>query len=54
MNIADIVSESLEIHRIGNKEDRKKRVDEVLHEVKREPIEEILKNICICYQEISH
>ena len=43
MNIADIVSEPLEIHKIGNREDRKKRVIEVLHEVKLEPIEEILK-----------
>ena len=43
MNIEDIVSEPLEIHKIGNKQDRKKRVTEVLHEVKLEPIEEILK-----------
>lgn len=43
MNIADIVSEPLEIHKIGNKEDRKKRVIEVLREVKLEPIEDILK-----------
>ncbi len=43
MNIADIVSEPLEIHKIGNKEDRKKRVIEVLHEVKLEPTEDILK-----------
>ncbi|PIW35759.1 MAG: oligopeptide ABC transporter ATP-binding protein, partial [Nitrosopumilales archaeon CG15_BIG_FIL_POST_REV_8_21_14_020_33_23] len=43
MNIADIVSEPLEIHKIGNREDRKKRVIEALHEVKLEPIEEILK-----------
>ncbi|TAK18004.1 MAG: ABC transporter ATP-binding protein, partial [Nitrosarchaeum sp.] len=43
MNIADIVSEPLEIHKIGNKSDRKKRVTEVLHEVKLEPTEEILK-----------
>ena len=43
MNIADIVSEPLEIHKIGNKEDRKKRVIEALHEVKLEPTEEILK-----------
>ena len=52
MNIADIVSEPLEIHKIGNKEDRRKRVIEALHEVKLEPIEEILKNIHICYQEV--
>jgi len=43
MNIADIVSEPLEIHKIGNKGDMKKRVIEVLHEVKLEPTEEILK-----------
>ncbi len=43
MNIADIVSEPLEIHKIGNKSDRRKRVIEVLHEVKLEPTEEILK-----------
>ena len=43
MNIVDIVSEPLEIHKIGNKEDRKKRVMEVLHEVKLEPTEDILK-----------
>lgn len=43
MNIADIISEPLEIHKIGDKLDRKKRVTEVLHEVKLEPVEEILK-----------
>ena len=43
MNIADIISEPLEIHKIGNKEDRRKRTIEVLHEVKLEPAEEILK-----------
>ena len=43
MNIADIVSEPLEIHKIGNKEDRKKRVIEVLREVKLESTENILK-----------
>ncbi len=43
MNIADIVSEPLEIHKIGNKKDMKKRVIEVLREVKLEPIEDILK-----------
>ena len=43
MNVADIVSEPLEIHNIGNKEDRRKRVIEVLREVKLEPAEEILK-----------
>lgn len=43
MNIADIISEPLEIHKIGSKDDRKKRVIEVLHEVKLEPAEEMLK-----------
>lgn len=43
MNIADIVSEPLEIHKIGNKDNRKKRVNEVLHEVKLEPVDDILK-----------
>ncbi|EGP93418.1 ABC transporter ATP-binding protein [Nitrosarchaeum koreense] len=43
MNIADIVSEPLEIHKNGNKDDRKKRVNEVLHEVKLEPVDDILK-----------
>ena len=43
MRISDIVSEPLEIHKIGNKEDRAKRVIEVLHEVKLEPAEEIVK-----------
>ena len=43
MKIGDIVSEPLEIHKIGNKEDRVKRVIEVLHEVKLEPAEDIVK-----------
>jgi peptide/nickel transport system ATP-binding protein len=43
MRIGDIVSEPLEIHKIGNKNDRKKRTIEVLHEVKLEPVEEIIK-----------
>jgi peptide/nickel transport system ATP-binding protein len=43
MNIADIISEPLEIHKIGSKKDRRKRVIEVLHEVKLEPAEEMLK-----------
>jgi len=42
MKILDIVSEPLEIHKIGNKEDRRKIVIDVLHEVKLEPVEEIL------------
>ncbi len=43
MKIGDIVSEPLEIHKIGNKEGRTKRVIEVLHEVKLEPAEDIVK-----------
>lgn len=43
MNIGNIVSEPLEIHKIGNKEERRKRVIEVLREVKLEPAEEVLK-----------
>jgi len=43
MRIGDIVSEPLEIHNIGNKNDRKKRTIDVLREVKLEPAEEIIK-----------
>ena len=43
MKIGDIISEPLEIHKIGNKEDRIKRVIKVLHEVKLEPAEDIIK-----------
>ena len=43
MKIGDIVSEPLEIHEIGNRHDRIKRVIEVLHEVKLEPAEDIAK-----------
>ena len=43
MKIGDIISEPLEIHNIGNKETRQKRVIEVLQEVKLEPAEEIIK-----------
>mgnify|MGYP006416263447 FL=1 len=43
MKIGDIVSEPLEIHKIGNKKERVKRVIEVLHEVKLEPAEDIVK-----------
>ena len=43
MKILDIVSEPLEIHNVGNAEERKKRVLEVLKEVKLEPSEEIIK-----------
>ena len=43
MRIKDIILEPLEIHNIGNKEERNRRVIEVLHEVKLEPAEEIIK-----------
>lgn len=43
MKIEDIILEPLEIHKIGDKNERKKRVIEVLQEVKLEPVEEILK-----------
>lgn len=43
MKIGSIVSEPLEIHNVGNKEQRVQRVLEVLREVKLEPAEEIVK-----------
>ena len=43
MRIGNIVSEPLEIHEVGNKKERMKRVIEVLHEVKLEPAEEVVK-----------
>ena len=43
MRVSDIVSEPLEIHRAGNKEERRKRMLEVLREVKLEPAEDIAK-----------
>ena len=43
MRVFDIVSEPLDIHKVGNKEERKKRVIEVLREVRLEPAEEIAK-----------
>jgi peptide/nickel transport system ATP-binding protein len=43
MRVEGIVSEPLEIHNIGNKKDREKRVIEVLREVKLEPANEIMK-----------
>jgi peptide/nickel transport system ATP-binding protein len=43
MRVFDIVLEPLEIHKVGNKEERKKRVIEVLREVRLEPAEEIAK-----------
>jgi len=43
MRIVDIISEPLEIHEVGNKKERMKRIIEVLHEVKLEPAEEVIK-----------
>ena len=43
MRVSDIVSEPLEIHHAGNKEERRKRMLEVLREVKLEPAEDIAK-----------
>ncbi|MGY5150366.1 MAG: ABC transporter ATP-binding protein [Candidatus Nitrosopumilus sp. bin_68KS] len=43
MKIGDIIAEPLEIHKIGNKQDRVERVIEVLQEVKLEPADEIIK-----------
>ena len=43
MKIGDIISEPLEIHNIGNKQGRLRRVIEVLQEVKLEPANEIIK-----------
>jgi len=43
MKIGDIVSEPLEIHKMGNKSQRRDRVLEVLQEVKLEPAEDIIK-----------
>ena len=45
MKIGDIISEPLEIHKIGNKKERDRRVIEVLHEVKLEPADEIIKKL---------
>ncbi|MEX0764038.1 MAG: ABC transporter ATP-binding protein, partial [Nitrosopumilaceae archaeon] len=41
MKISDIIMESLEIHKIGTKQERKKMVLDALHEVRLEPAEEI-------------
>ncbi len=41
MKVFDIISEPLEIHNIGNREERKNRVFDVLKEVKLEPVEEV-------------
>lgn len=43
MKVGDIVSEPLEIHNVGTKKDRTRRVIEALQEVKLEPAEEIIK-----------
>ena len=43
MKIRDIISEPLEIHKVGNRDERQKRIIEVLKEVKLEPAEEIVK-----------
>jgi len=43
MKVFDIIYEPLEIHKLGTKEERKKRVFDVLKEVKLEPVEEISK-----------
>jgi len=43
MRVSNIVSEPLEIHHAGNKEERRKRMLEVLREVKLEPVEDIAK-----------
>ena len=43
MRIGNIVSEPLEIHNVGNKDERFRRMIEVLHEVKLEPAEEMVK-----------
>ncbi|MFB5630483.1 MAG: ABC transporter ATP-binding protein [Nitrosopumilaceae archaeon] len=43
MRVFDIVSEPLEIHKMGNNEERQKRVLDALREVRLEPAEEIAK-----------
>ena len=43
MKVRDIILEPLEIHNVGTKQERQNRVIEVLHEVKLEPAEEIVK-----------
>ncbi len=43
MKVFDIISEPLEIHNVGNNQERKNRVIEVLKEVRLEPAEEIAK-----------
>ena len=43
MRVFDIVLEPLEIHKVGNKEERQKRVIDALREVRLEPAEEIAR-----------
>lgn len=43
MKIKNIISEPLEIHKIGNSKERLEMVGQVLHEVKLEPAEEIME-----------
>lgn len=43
MKIKDIISEPLEIHKIGNSKKRTELVREVLHEVKLEPADDIME-----------
>ena len=44
MRISDIISEPLEIHKIGTKESRHEMVLDALRQVKLEPVEDIAKN----------
>jgi peptide/nickel transport system ATP-binding protein len=41
MKVSDIIMESLEIHKVGTKQERKRMVLDALHEVRLEPAEEI-------------
>ena len=43
MKISEIISEPLEIHKIGNKDERYNRVLDALREVRLEPVDEIIK-----------
>ena len=49
MRISDIISEPLEIHKIGTKESRREMVLDALRQVKLEPVEDIAKNTLTCY-----
>lgn len=42
MKVASIVSEPLEIHKVGDKAERRKRVARVLQEVRMEPVEDVM------------